>query len=223
MLMLNQKGAVNSLLVSLILACLLLVGAIGFGGWAFSSRQDYKNNVDQKIAAAVQVEHDKVSSEKDKEFIEKSKSPVTTYHGPESYGSLQLSYPKTWSGYVDENGNSGATVSGFFDPGVVPSVNAQSSVFALRFQVVSQSYSSIVTNLTSLQRAGKIQVAAYNLPKVPSVVGVKVTGTSPFNQNKTATLVILPLRDKTLELWTEGSQFINDFNTYVLPNATFSP
>jgi hypothetical protein len=36
-------------------------------------------------------------------------------------------------------------------------------------------------------------------------------------------MVILPLRDKTLEISTEAAQYQPDFNTYVLPNVTFNP
>src|SRR4051794_27631814 len=102
---LNQVGAVNSLLLSLIIAAVLLVGALAFGGWAFSSRQDYKDNTDAKIAKAVEIAKQQESSRKDVEFKEKEKQPLRTYNGPDAYGGIALQYPKTWSGYVDDTGN----------------------------------------------------------------------------------------------------------------------
>ena len=51
----NQNGAVNSLVLSLVLCVLFLFGALGFGGWAYMSRQDYKDNTDQKVSAAVEI------------------------------------------------------------------------------------------------------------------------------------------------------------------------
>jgi hypothetical protein len=43
------------------------------------------------------------------------------------------------------------------------------------------------------------------------------------NPTGTGTMVLLPMRDKTLEIWTESNDYLNDFNTYVLPNMTFAP
>jgi len=199
----------------------LLLGALGFGGWAFASRQDYKNNVDQKIDAATQVAVQKADSAKDVEFAEKEKSPYRTYKGPEAFGSIAVTYPKTWSAYVDDTGSGSALVDGFFAPGSVPSISAQGSVFALRVQVLNQAYSQSLTNLSTLQQDGKITVAAYALPKVPKAVGVKAVGT--FDNGQNGEMVILPLRNQTLKIWTQGSTFTGDFENAVLPNFTFAP
>lgn len=231
----NQDGAVNGLAVSLVLTILLLIGAIVFGVWAYGGRQDYKNNVDAKIAAAVTVAKQQEASAKDKAFAEAEKNPLKTYHGPEAAGSIVLMYPKTWSGYVadatssDNSGGSGnAILDGYFYPGVVPSVNNQGSVFALRLQVLNQSYSDIVKNLNGSNNSDNPPtVSPYALPKVPKVVGVRVDGSLPISGNngddKTGSMVILPLRSQTIELWTEGNQFLGDFTSIILPNFSFSP
>lgn len=218
----NQDGYVNALLVPFILCVVLLLGAIGFGAWAFAGRQDYKTNTDQKVAAAVVVAKQQESSDKDKAFAEAEKNPLKTYNGPEAYGSIQLSYPKTWSGYVDDSGTGSALVNGYFYPGVVPSVNGQSNLFALRVQVINQSYSQVLNSLSSQQQSGKLTVSAYALPKVPKTVGVLLSG-SIGGDNRSGTMVVLPLRDKTLEISTDGTQFGGDFNNIILPNFSFSP
>lgn len=222
----NQDGAVNGLAVSLVLAVILLIGAIVFGVWAYGSRQDYKNNTDQKIAAAEQVAKQKESTRKDAEFAEEEKNPLKTYHGPQATGSLVIAYPKTWSGYVDDSGRSSnnAQLDGYFYPGVVPSVQAEGSIFALRVSVVDQKYSEVMSDISNLQKSKDPPpptVVPYALPQVPDTVGVKVTGTLP--DRRTGTMVILPLRDQTLEIWTEGNQFAGDFNNIILPNFKFSP
>jgi len=51
----NQKGSINGLAVGLIMSVLLLFVIGGFGAWAYISRQDYKDNADQKIAKAVTI------------------------------------------------------------------------------------------------------------------------------------------------------------------------
>jgi len=217
----NQNGAINSLAISLVLAVVLLVGAIGFGAWAYSQMTEYRDESDAKTQVAVDAAVEKESIRKDKAHAEADKDPLKTYSGPSAYGSVQVKFPKTWSGYVDDTSGGSSSVDGYFNPGVVPSTDSEKSVFALRVQVISSSYSSVLQTFSSQQKAGKLKVSAYSLPKLPKVVGVKVVGTLSDNTN--VTMVVLPLRSGTVKIWTEGSQGLADYNKYILPNFTFSP
>jgi hypothetical protein len=223
----NQDGGISGETISFVLTILVLFGAIGFGVWAFNGRQDYKNHVDTKVAAAVQIAQKQESATMTAQFAQDAKKPLKTYQGPEAYGSLVLNYPKTWSGYVDDGGTNGsALVDGFFAPGVVPSLTNQASVFALRVQVLSQAYAQTLQNFANQQQSGKLSVSAYALPKLQQVVGVKVSGqlngVGPTNTT-TTTMVVLPLRSNTLEISTQGTQYLDDFNNNILPNFSFSP
>ncbi|HXE10467.1 MAG TPA: hypothetical protein VN554_03515, partial [Verrucomicrobiae bacterium] len=111
----NQVGAVNSLAVSLILTVLLLIAALGFGAWAFNSRQDYKNHANAKAQVVAAAAVKKNSAAKDKQFAEELKNPLTTFTGPQTLGSIVLLYPKTWSQYVDSNDPNGS-LSLYFNP-----------------------------------------------------------------------------------------------------------
>jgi type II secretory pathway pseudopilin PulG len=217
----NQDGAVSGVLMSLIVAVVLLLGAIGFGAWAFTGRQDYKTNVDAKVAVARDLAKQQEAAVKDAQFAEDAKKPLKTYQGPDQYGSVALQYPKTWSGYVDDTGKSSAIIDGFFAPGVVPSLTDQNSVFALRIQILSQPYAQVLQNFSGQQQTGKLAVTAYSLPKLPGIVGVRLTG--QLNDRSTVTMVVLPLRSQTLQIWTEGTQYLDDFNNNILPNFSFSP
>lgn len=217
----NQDGAVSGVVVSLIFSVLLLIGAIGFAGWAFTSRQDYKDNSDAKAAVAVDKAKQELGKTKDLEFAQKYKQPLIAYNGPEASGSLKIMYPKTWSGYVDPGGASGASLDGYFAPGVVPTIQSQSSVFSLRVQVSSRTYAQAVSDLDGQRQAGKLTATAYALPKLPKITGVKVVG--QLSNQKNVTMVILPLRSQTLQIWTEGDQYIKDFEDLILPNFSFSP
>lgn len=215
----NQDGAVNVLLLPLILASLFLLGALGFGFWAFGERQDYKDNVDQKIAVAVVDAKKQEAVVKDKQYAEAAKLPFKTYNGPEQYGSIALQYPKTWSAYVAVSDGRGSTaLDGYFNPDVVPDVNNDGNTFALRMEVVSNSYSEV---LRSFQNKEDITITPYALPKLPKVVGVRVSG--QIEQEKKGSMVILPVRDKTLKIYTEADTYINDFNNNILPNLSFAP
>lgn len=219
----NQVGGISAVGISLVISIVLLLAAIAFGAWAYSSRQDYKYHSDQKVTAAVAVAKQKEDSAKDSEFIQREKYPLRTYTSPDAYGSLNVLFPKTWSGQVDDTGTGTALVDGFFYPNIVPSITSQNSTFALRIQVLAQPYAMTLTNIQAAQQnpTKPLTVTPYALPKLPKIVGVEASGNLP-NQ-KTGVMVVLPLRDKTLQIWTEGDQFVSDFNNIILPNFTFAP
>lgn len=217
----NQYGQISAVVVSLVFTVLILVAALGFGGWAFMSRQDYKNNTDQKIAAAVTVAKQQEDSAKDKLFAEQEKSPFRTYTGLQSVGRISFEYPKTWSGYVDTTQGGGALLDAYFNPGEVPSVTDQNSKFALHVQVLDQSYDQVIQGLQSQQQSGLVKVDAYALPKVPNAVGVRATGA--YSGNASGSAIILPLRGQTIQISTDGTQFTNDFENTILKSFSFTP
>ncbi|HEX8227626.1 MAG TPA: hypothetical protein VF572_07200 [Candidatus Saccharimonadales bacterium] len=219
----SNRGEMNVLVVPLILLLLFFAGAAAFGFWAYTSREDYRNNTDKKVAAAVQVAKQEQSVLKDKEHAEADKSPLRTYIGPEQFGSVHVSFPKTWSGYVNDSGNSSQPLDGYFHPNVVPGISNQNSSFALRAQVLAQPYSTVVGQINQAVTAKTVTAAAYAFPRVPSVVGLRIEGTILQGKKIKGTMIIVPLRDKTLQVWTESPVYAADFNTYVLPNLTFSP
>ncbi len=219
----GEHGDLNVLLIPVIILALLFVGVGSFAVWAYGSQQDYKNNVDAKVAIAVAANTKTVQAQDAKDYAEASKNPLVVYNGPDAYGSLKVSYPKTWSAYVDTT-DASRPVDAYFHPGYVPSTDSKLT-YNLRVQVNSQSYSSILNGLTSRISSGKITAAPYALPKVPNIVGTILTGAVVPSQPNggTGTLVLLPLRSTTLEIWTESNDYLPDFNTYILPNLTFSP
>lgn len=223
-LRMDQRGDMNVLAVPLILAVLLLIAAIVFGAWAFISREDYRVNVQEKIGVAVKVAKQQEGIAKDKEHAEAEKQPLKGYKGPEAFGSLELQFPKTWSGYVlDNSGNE--PLDAYFHPGVVPGISAKGRAYALRVQIVNESYNKVVGGLNKDVVSKKVTAAAYAFPKVPKIVGVRFdgviggSGTTPLN----GALVVVPLRDKTLKIWTESPLFVADFNGFILPNVSFIP
>jgi len=218
----DQDGSSSILLFALVFSILLLFGAIGFGIWAFIGVQDYKSNMDEKVAVAVEVAKKEISTSKDNELAEREKSPLKRYSGPSTYGSVGVSYPKTWSAYIDESGtgDSASPLNGYFHPNFVPGIQ-ESSSYALRLQVVANSYSEELKQFDSLVSEGKVKISAYSAPKVAGVVGVRIDG-QIINEKK-GSMVMFPLRDKTLKIWVEADQFVGDFNNSVLPNLTFIP
>lgn len=207
-------------IITIVVLVVLLVSTIGFAIWAYASMVDYKNNSDQKAANAVAIAVQKEDSKKDKEFLEKEKFPLKAYLGPETYGSINLQYPKTWSAFVTISDKTAMPIDGYFYPNVVPGLQSGTN-FALRMQVSGQSYDQEIKTLESRVKSGKITLAPIVLPNVPGVNGSRVTG--EVNQGQKDVLVLLPLRDKTIKIWTETPEFQNDFDNIILANFKFTP
>lgn len=215
----DQRGHVNGLLIPLIVVTVLLFVAAGMGIWAFIGRQDYKNNTDQKIAAAVVVAEQQTSTKKDSEFIEKEKQPYISYQGPAPYGSLKIVYPKTWSAYVNEKATNSAPVDAYFHPGFVPAV-ADTSVYALRVQIDDKPYAETVKTYDTNVKQGKVRASAYIPASAPDVTGIRFDG-EIFNK-KQGSMIVVPLRDKSLKIWAESPDFVKDLDSIILPNYTFA-
>lgn len=218
----RQTGAMNLLIIPLALVLVALLGVGAFAASAYSQAQDYKNNVDQKVDAAVEVATQKVSEQKEKDFAEKEKFPYDTYVGPEAAGRLTIKYPKTWSAYVIEpRTSSNKPVDGYFNPGVVSSVTDTNNSYALRVQVAQQSYDSLIKAYAGDQKNGKVTITPYQSPNVPSLIGSRIEG--EVESKKQGVKILLPFRDKTLQLWTESTDFKADFDNIILKNFVLTP
>lgn len=218
----NQNGSVTSFVAILILALVVVAAAI-FGGWAFMSRQDYKNNSDAKAAVAVEAAKKVQAAELQKAFAQQEKLPNKTYKGPTTYGTVTFDYPKTWSGYVDES-VSGAPINGYFHPVVVPGLQSKSA-YALRVELVNIDYTSILQQHDSQIKDGSVKASAYVPPKMAGIANVQ-TGTrldGALSQDIKGSMVIIKVRDKALQVYTQSNDFLNDFNSTVLPSLTFAP
>lgn len=217
----NEAGYVSGTLVGLIVTAVLLVVALSFGGWAFMSRQDYKNNSDQKAAAAADARQAEVEAAAAAKFAEEEKKPLTSHKAPDQFGSVDIHFPKTWSAYVVESSSGNTPVDYYFHPGAVPNANNDDNAFALRVQVVQQAYDRVVKSYENDVNSGKLTAAPYALPKVSDVVGLRLDG--QVSREKQGSLVVLPLRNLTIKVWTESPNYLSDFNNIILPNLTFAP
>lgn len=212
----RQDGSINVLLIPLILATVFFLAALGFGLWAYSERTDYKNNTDAKIATAVEVAEKETATEKDNEFIEREKQPLKEYQGPASFGTLNIKYPKTWAAYVNE----AKGVDGYFYPNFVPGIGGDTS-YALRVQVVERNYADELKSFDPSVKSGKTSATPYKPANVDNIIGTLLVG--DIGGQKTGTMVVLPLRDKTIKIWTEADQFKADFFDNVMANFKFVP
>jgi hypothetical protein len=218
----NQNGAISLVGIISILLGVLLITTVVICLVVYNNEQKYKNHSNVLVAAAVNTAKQQQISIDTNNFNQAAKLPLVTYVGPEASGTVTLQYPKTWSAYIVQGTSSQNPVNGFFQPGFVPDTSNVGNFFALRLQVNSTAYDQVLNQFTGLTQQGLVSVAPYSLPKVPSVVGVIIKGQIESTV-KNGIMIVLPLRNTTLQVWTEGTQFQSDFTTSILPNLSFSP
>lgn len=224
----NQPNAKNKslgLLITTIVLSILLLAALGFGYWAFTERQDYKENYAVKVAEEVEVAKKETTEANNIRFAEENKNPLKTYAGPGQYGSITVKYPKTWSAYIDASGkNRNAPLFAMFHPDIVPAVDPNDDdrqAIALRIEVLEDAYDSVIKEQQQRVESGEMKATAYALPKMPKETGVKFTGV--ITEQLSGTQIVIPIRDKTLVITSETNQYAADFEKYILPNLTFVP
>jgi len=215
----DQRGLSNPLIIPLILILLAFFGALGFGFWAYSERTNYKENVDEIVATKVEVAQKETATAKDTEFIQREKQPLKDYNGPSFYGNISIKYPKTWSAYVDETGTS-SPIDGYFYPSFVPGIKSDTS-FAFRLQVSDKTFAEEIRGYDNSVEKGEAKAKPYKPVNVENVVGSRIQGV--LENNKSGIIILLPLRDKTIKLWTESDQYFEDFEKNILANFKFTP
>lgn len=201
-----------------------MVGALAFAGWAYMGRQEYKNEADEKIAAAVKTAENRQKLQLEKTFAEQQKSPHRTFRGSPTYGSVSFNYPRTWNVYVDEGQNGSQPLKALLHPEYVPA-QKQDTAYALRVEMLSQPYEQVIVQYQGQVSQGRVQASAFVPPKLanqPNVTpGSRFDG--QVNNNRRGSLIVIKVRDKTLIVATDGVDFLNDFNQVVLPTLSFVP
>ena len=222
----TESGSAVTMVIIVVLA-LAAVGAAVFGFTTYQSKQDYKNNSDKKSAAAVTAAEATQKTQLQAQFAEQLKSPYKTFTGSSTYGSITFKYPNTWSSYVDQT-NASEPINGYFNPGNVPGVSSNSA-FALRLELVTTAYNSILEQFSSQITQGTVTASAYIPPQMKGVANAQ-PGTlfkGAIQQSESTPLqgemLVIPVRDKTLQLYTLSNDYLNDFNNTVLANLTYVP
>jgi len=213
----KEQGSISVILAAVF--ALFFLGASGFGLWAYSERQDFKNNVDQKVDTAVTVAVQDAETAKDAEFLELEKIPTRTFTGSATYGSLTFEYPKTWSVYAQES-SGGTVLDVYAHPNVVPGLQSKQP-YALRAEILSTQYDAETTRLLQFVERGDVKAQAFRPEKLQSVLGLRADGT--ISQNITGAAIYLPLRDRTIIISTQSPEFLKDFNEIIVPSITFVP
>lgn len=204
----RESGAAN---IWLILSIGFAVTTVGLGiafGWALMNYFDQKDNVDTKVSTAV-TSAIKTQADKDAAIFEaEDKKPNRQFAGPEDFGALSFSYPKTWSTYVDKDASTG-TFQAYLNPVSVPPVSP-STQFALRVTIETKDYDTVLNTYQALVKKGDLKSSTV---KVNGVDSTRLDGS--FTKDIRGSAVIFKIRDKTVTIRTDADTFKPDFEALV--------
>lgn len=210
-----EAGIMNPLLIPTIVLGVLVLGFGSFAIWSFVNYSDQKNNVDEKISAAVAVAKKQQSDTDAKTFQEREKEPYVKFVGPDDLGRVTFNYPKTWSAYIDKSSDS--QYEAYLQPSVVPPIDSKTP-YAARVSVTSKSYEDTLKSYQELVKKGDLKSSPI---AVKGLNGTRLDGN--FSKTVQGSMVIFKIRDKSLSVYTESNTFKPDFDSIILASLDFNP
>lgn len=213
----TQAGEINPLLILSIVLGLAVIALGGFATWAYLNYTDQKNNVDSKISIAVSKAKQEQSDADQVKYLEQEKQPYRTFQGPAEFGGVTFEYPKTWSVYVDKDGSSTSNYVAYLQPGVVPPTSSKTP-YATVVNIVSNDYEDVLKSLNEQVKSGKLRSSPVT---INGQTGTRLDGT--FTGNIEGSMVIMKVRDKTLQVSTQSNTYAKDYTNAVLATLKFNP
>ena len=205
----REQGQVSGALVAIVLLGIAVVGFGSLAVWAYVNYSEQKYNVDGKIALAVAAAEKKQADADEAKFVERDKEPNRQFAGPEDYGRLTFSYPKTWSVYVAKDTQKGGDYEAYLNPITVPPVS-DTQQFAIRVPIEENDYDAVVKAYQSRVKSGKLKTSAVS---ANGHDGTRLEG--EFTDSIRGSAVVYKIRDKTITIRTDADTFKPDFEKLI--------
>lgn len=205
----NERGAVSGSLIAIILVSLAAVLLAGLSVYLFLQYNEQKTDVDGKVAIAEADARREQQEADDTKFAQREKEPNREFVGPDDYGRLTFSYPKTWSVYVAKDITQSTTYEAYLNPVVVPPTGGKQQ-FALRVVIEDKDFDTVIASYDGRVKKGDLKSSPTS---ANGVNGTRFDGS--FDENRRGAVVIYKLRDKTISVFTDADTFKPDFEELV--------
>jgi hypothetical protein len=205
----NEQGGVSGSMIAIIGLVVLVLAAGSFAIWAFVSYDHAKTDVNGQINLAVAKAVNEKQTEDDAKFAEREKQPNRDFVGPDNFGRLTFSYPKTWSVFVSEDGADSNSFHAYLNPISVPPLSEKQQ-FSLRVTIEQKDYDQVVKTYQEKVKKGDLRASATS---ANGHNGTRLDGT--FTKNIRGAAVIYQIRDKTVTLRTDADTFKPDFEALI--------
>jgi hypothetical protein len=205
----REHGAVSGSLIAIILVSLAAVLLAGLSVYLFLQYNEQKTNVDGKVAVADATARREQQEIDDTNFTKKEKEPNREFVGPDDYGRLTFSYPKTWSVYIAKDTSQSTTYEAYLNPVVVPPISTKQQ-FATRVLIEDKDFDTVIASYDAKVKKGDLKSSPTS---ANGVNGTRLDGS--FDENRRGAVVIYKLRDKTISVFTDADTFKPDFEELI--------
>lgn len=196
-----------------IIATLLLIVFIGLFAWAFSQYRSYKNDVQPKIEAAVDTGVKAKQKELEESFQLEREQLKLTFRTNDRIANVSFKYPRDWSQSLVEKESGNLQIEAIFHPTVVQ----EGKVYALRLQIHQQPYDDILGDYQKKIENGDLKAQPIKNSGTP---GIRLDG--KYEKDRDGALIIFPIRDKTLVLMSESTEYLRVYNE-IIKSLEFTP
>ena len=206
------KEILPLILLSVSTAAGVICAVVFFLQW-----QEAQSNVDLKVgtARAEAMEEQKTADEA--EFEQREKEPNKTFAGPDDYGGLTFSYPKTWSAFISNDASNGGDFEAYLNPDVVNPISNNNSgsndldddppIHALRVHIYDKTIDAVRKEFD--EKAAEEHALSSTVYTRGEISGTLYEGT--LEEGIEGKSLIFKKNDKTIELRTDSSVFYEDF------------
>lgn len=214
---LNNQGSVGAGVIPIAGLGLLVAVLLGIVIVLFVQLDEAKDEREQYAAEVVTNKEADIKAELQAEFDEKEKDPFEDFETDPVLGDVKFRYPKTWSVSMLQDPASDPQIDAYFHPNAIRVDAADTRSYALRVQLVLEPYSEVVEGFSSDIEEGLLKTKAVTFN---GVEGIRLDG--QLDEVDRGAKVVLPFRDKTIMVWTESRDFLNDFEK-VMGSFSFNP
>lgn len=143
-------------------------------------------------------------------------TPYRIYTAPAFAGSFVISFPKDWSAAVTESESASTQVDLRVNPDFVTTQGQATQPVAVHVRLLSQPATQINAGVTANPAKGlKISTVTVSGIQSSEYIG-------PYDQTHTGTMVVVPVRDKSLVFYNEDAKYASEFSQ-VLAQAKINP
>lgn len=209
-------------IIAIILGVIILI-MVGVGAWLANKASVNDKALNEKYQAGISEGRSIQKSEDRKEVREATENPFRTYKAPNQYGGFEVSFPKNWSLAIDST--SSAPIIGLSHPDLVDIKNDN---FALRFTLDNMKFTDTQKKYDRFMKESKRNLESSST-KVSGIDAIRYTGdiettsSDPSKRKKVGTIVIVPVRDKTLIFQTDSNENYLNYLNEILSKVKIYP
>lgn len=215
-----QKDTKNGFIIAFVLLTLAVVLFAGLSIWSYNKFTSQRDSTESQINAAVEQAESSLEEKLQDEFTEEQKDPFRSYKAPADLNAIEIGYPKSWSGFVEEVQSGSQELSFIAHPSEV-FADSKDTLYAFQLRLVDSPYEEVLNSYDKTVERGELVAKPYTLPSVQGSVGIQLTGA--IETGVEGTVILIKVRDKTIVATSETPVFIPDFEEIMNEHVVYSP